>query len=200
MKKGIFFVVSGPSGVGKGTIVSKVLKKNDNLRLSVSATTREPRTGERDGVNYFFMTESEFLRRIDNGEFLEYTQTYGIYYGTLKANVESQIAAGKDALLEIDVKGALKLINAGVEACYVFIAPKSFGVLEERLRKRGTESEEKIRTRIEVAHYELSCVEKYDYLIINDDLETACNDFNSIINSFSLLVKKQNLERYDWHK
>ena len=198
MRKGVFFVVSGPSGVGKGTILKEVMERNPNLFYSVSATTRSPREGEIDGVHYHFMSEEEFDRRVDNGEFLEHVKTYGISYGTLRRNVEDRLAAGYGVVLEIDVKGALNLMDSGLNAVFVFIAPERFSVLRERLEKRGTESAEKIEKRVSLAKWELTQAGKYDYIVVNKDLAEACDRFDSIVRASECLSSCTDFSEFDW--
>ncbi|MCQ2736893.1 MAG: guanylate kinase [bacterium] len=198
MKKGVFFVVSGPSGVGKGTVLKKVMAANPNLHYSVSATTRAPREGEIDGVNYFFMSEDEFDRKVENGEFLEHVKTYGISYGTLKKNVEDKVDSGQCVILEIDVKGALNLMDRGIRAVYIFIAPEKFSVIRERLLNRGTEDPEMLEKRVEVAKWELEQADKYEYVIINKDLDKACCEFDSIVRASSCLASCTDFSEFDW--
>lgn len=191
MNKGSLFIISGPSGCGKGTVLAEVLKQ-DNIFYSVSATTRSPRPGEVNGVNYFFLSKEEFEKLIGEGEMLEYASYCGNYYGTPKKPVEEMIAAGKNVILEIEVQGAAKVMSKCPEAASVFILPPSLEELKRRLHKRGTETEEVIERRISEASSEISHAKDYDYLIVNAELEKAVNDLLSIINSQSL--KKENSE------
>lgn len=182
MKEGKLFVISGPSGTGKGTIISKVLQADQDICLSISCTTRPPRTGERDGVHYFFKTREEFEKMIGKGEFLEYAQVFGNYYGTPLFYVNEKRAAGMNVLLEIDVQGAMKVKEKMTDAVLIFIAPPSLEVLEHRLRLRNTETEEQIAKRSEGARRELAFKDRYDFVVVNDDLDTAVQDVLNIIN------------------
>ena len=172
-------VISGPSGVGKGTIVNELLKKGD-YALSISCTTRAPRVGEREGVSYFFITREKFLAMIEEGGFLEYDNHFENYYGTPKDFVEKQLQT-KNVILEIEVNGALKAKESYPEAILIMIVPPSMDELKSRLVGRGTESPEKIEGRLSRIEYELSLKDKYDYTVINDDLERAVGEIEDII-------------------
>ena len=172
-------VISGPSGVGKGTIVNELLKKGD-YALSVSCTTRAPRVGEREGVSYFFITKEKFLSMIDEDGFLEYDNHFENYYGTPKDFVEKQLQT-KNVILEIEVNGALKAKKSYPEAILIMIVPPSMTELKSRLIGRGTENEEKIEKRMSRIEYELSKTDKYDYTVINDDLQRAVGEIEDII-------------------
>lgn len=191
MSKGTLFIVSGPSGCGKGTVLAEILKQ-DNVYYSVSATTRAPRPGEVNGVNYHFLSKDEFEKLIENGGMLEYANYCGNYYGTPKKPVEDMLAEGKNVILEIEVQGALKVMEKCPEAVSVFILPPSLKELRRRLHKRGTETEEFIEKRIGEAAGEIRKAVKYDYVMINGELEIAVSDLLSIINSQKL--KKENSE------
>lgn len=191
MSKGTLFIVSGPSGCGKGTVLAEILKQ-DNVYYSVSATTRAPRPGEVNGVNYHFLSKDEFEKLIENGGMLEYANYCGNYYGTPKKPVEDMLAEGKNVILEIEVQGALKVMEKCPEAVSVFILPPSLKELRRRLHKRGTETEEVIEKRIGEAAGEIRKAVKYDYVMINGELEIAVSDLLSIINSQKL--KKENSE------
>lgn len=191
MSKGTLFIVSGPSGCGKGTVLAEIIKQ-DNIYYSVSATTRAPRPGEVDGVNYHFLSKDEFEKLIENGGVLEYASYCGNYYGTPKKPVEDMLAEGKNVILEIEVQGALKVMEKCPEAVSVFILPPSLKELRRRLHKRGTETEEVIEKRIGEAAGEISKAVNYDYVMINGELEIAVSDLLSIINSQKL--KKENSE------
>lgn len=180
MEKGKFIVVSGPSGVGKGTILYPIIKETNGW-YSVSSTTRKPREGEVDGVNYFFISKSEFEDKIKKGDFLEYNYYNDNYYGTSKKNVLDRINKGIDVFLEIDVNGAHNIKKMFPDAILIYIAPPSIDELKNRLINRGTEDMEKINQRLEIAKEELKEVDFYDYVVINDDLETASNEFRNII-------------------
>jgi len=180
MKKGKFIVISGPSGVGKGTICNKLFKEL-NAWYSVSTTTRNPREGEVDGVNYYFITKEEFLKRIDDGEFLEYNYYNDNYYGTSKKIVLEKMNEGVNVFSEIDVNGARNIKKIFPDALLIYIAPPSMESLKERLIGRGTESIEKINQRLKIAEEEMKQVDFYDYVVINDDLEKATNEVKKII-------------------
>lgn len=189
MNKGLLIVVSGPSGCGKGTVLSEVLK-NDDFYYSVSATTRMPREGEVDGIQYHFMTKSEFEKLIDNNGMLEYAFYCDNYYGTPRKAVEDMRCLGKDVILEIEVKGAMKVMQSCPDAVFVFILPPSVNELERRLRKRGTEAEDKIIKRLREACDEIKCAEKYNYIIVNGELEKAVDDLKAVIKAEKL--RKEN--------
>lgn len=180
MKKGRFIVISGPSGVGKGTICNRLISELDAC-YSVSTTTRSPREGEVDGVNYFFITKDEFKKKIDNGEFLEYNYYNDNYYGTSKKFVLEKMNEGTNIFSEIDVNGAHNIKKIFPDALLIYIAPPSIEVLRERLVGRGTENIERINERLKIAEDELKEVDFYDYVVINDDLETAINEVRNII-------------------
>lgn len=172
-------VISGPSGVGKGTIVNELLKKGD-YALSISCTTRAPRVGEKEGVSYFFISRQKFLSMIDEGGFLEYDNHFENYYGTPKEFVEKQLQT-KNVILEIEVNGAFKVKKAYPEAILIMIAPPSIEELKSRLVGRGTESAEDIEGRLARLEYELSQSDKYDYTVINDDLQRSVAEIEQII-------------------
>ena len=180
MKKGKFIIVSGPSGVGKGTICN-VLIKELNAWYSVSMTTRGIREGEVDGVNYYFISKDEFKKRIDEGKLLEYNIYNDNYYGTPKDKVLEKLDEGIDVFLEIDVNGARNIKNIFPDALLIYIAPPSIEVLRERLISRGTEDLTTIENRLKIAEDELKQIDFYDYVVVNDDLEDAINKVKSII-------------------
>lgn len=175
------FVVSGSSGVGKGTVLKGFLAKNPDFMLSISCTTRAPRAGEIDGVNYFFMTKEDFKDCIENDKFLEWAEFAGNFYGTKKKFINQCLAEGKDIILEIDTQGALQVKKQMPEAVLIFICPPSLEDLEKRLRGRHTEEEEAIQKRLEAVKEELSRAENFDYKIVNDDLDNAITELERII-------------------
>ncbi len=182
-KKGKLFVISGSSGVGKGTLLKRLLEKNPQLEVSISATTRNPRPGEIDGVNYFFVTKEEFLKEVENGDFLEWAEFNGNYYGTKQAWVERNLNKGKNLILEIETKGALQIKNKLPDSVLIFILPPSLEELEHRLRGRNTEDEETIQGRLHEVRREIECSKNYDYTIVNDDLDNALEELERVINS-----------------
>lgn len=174
-------VVSGFAGVGKGTLMKRLLQNYDNYALSVSMTTRAPRPGEENGREYFFVTKNEFEDKIAQEGLIEYAQYCGNYYGTPRAYVEEQMAAGKDIILEIEIQGAMKIKERFPQAVLVYVLPPSAAELEERLRGRGTETEEKIRQRLSRAAQESKGLEQYDYIVVNDDLEECEKRLHGIL-------------------
>ena len=191
MNKGKLFVVSAPSGCGKGTILFEVLNKNKNLFYSVSATTRAPREGEIDGVNYYFLSKDEFKMEIDNGGMLEYAQYCDNFYGTPKKKVVEKLEQGIDVILEIETKGAMQVKGVMPEAVLIFILPPSVLELRRRLNKRGTEEESVIEKRVKEAEDEIRRAFNYDYIIMNDELDKAIEDFEAVLKA-SKLTKENN--------
>ena len=178
---GKLFIISGSSGVGKGTVIKAFLNKHPDFKLSVSCTTRMPRAGEIDGENYFFISNEEFDLNIKNDAFLEWAEFSGNRYGTQKKYVEQKLGENKNIILEIDTKGALIVKSKMPEAVLIFIMPPSFEELELRLRKRKTESEDAIKKRLESTRQELLNAEKFDYKIINDSVENAVSELEKIL-------------------
>lgn len=181
-KKGVLVVFSGFSGSGKGTIMKKLIEQHsDTYALSVSATTRNPREGERDGVEYFFKTITEFELLIDNDEMLEYANYAGNYYGTPKAYVEKKLNEGYDVILEIETQGALKVKAKYPNTLLMFVTPPTADILYDRLKGRGTEDDEVIAKRMAQAKVEAEVIDKYDYIVINDDIDECVNHVHEII-------------------
>lgn len=190
--RGILLVLSGFSGSGKGTVVKEVMKKySDKYALSISATSRQPRPGETNGIEYFFKTREEFEEMIANDELVEYAQYVENYYGTPKAYVEEQLAAGKDVILEIEIQGALKIKKKFPDTLLLFMTPPSAEVLKNRLVGRGTESMDVIESRLARAVEEAQGIEEYDYLIVNDDLEECVEHFHSIVSNEHYRVSRK---------
>jgi guanylate kinase len=181
-ERGLLVVISGPSGVGKGTIRKALFEMPDNnFVYSVSMTTRKPRPGEKEGVDYFFVTRQEFEKGIQNGDFLEYAEFVGEYYGTPLNYIEKQLLEGKEVIIEIEVQGALQVREKMSEAVFVFIVPPSKKALVDRLTKRGTERTEDIQRRLEKAEREYNLAYKYDYIVVNDDVYNAADRIYAII-------------------
>ena len=181
IKKGNIFVISAPSGTGKTTIVRRILSDNPELVFSVSATTRKKRNHEVDGVDYFFISEEEFKKKIQNSEFVEWELFYDYYYGTFRNFIDNCINIGKSVILEVDVHGAVEIKRIYPDAILIYIAPPSLDELLIRLKKRQTENEEELKKRIERAKMELSHKDKFDYFIINNDLDTAIHEIKVLI-------------------
>ncbi|MFA5843470.1 MAG: guanylate kinase [Coriobacteriia bacterium] len=179
--RGKLFIISGPSGAGKGTLVKKLLARVPELSLSVSATTRTPRPGEVDGVDYRFLAPGEFDARVGSGDFLEWAEVHGNRYGTLRSAVEGELALGKTVILEIDPQGAFQVSERMPEAVTVFIVAPSREELARRIRQRGAETEDQVATRLETAERELSLVGTYDYVVMNDDVLQALRRLEEIV-------------------
>lgn len=181
IEKGKVFIVSGPSGVGKSTVLRELFKGRDDLYFSISATTREPREGEEDGVHYHFIDAKRFQELIEADALLEYAEYVGNFYGTPKKYVDKAMNDGKDVILDIEVQGALQVKTKRPETVRIFIAPPSWDELERRLKGRGTDSEEKIRNRLLRAKAELQTADVYDYFVINDSVDRAVREINAIM-------------------
>lgn len=181
-EKGILVVLSGPSGVGKGTVRTALFNiENHNLVYSISVTTRKPRCHETNGVDYHFVSEEEFLKRVEEGKFLEYTKFVGNYYGTLKESIDNKLMEGNEVILEIEVEGALQVKEKMPGAVFIFIAPPSLKDLEKRLIERGTESSYELTARLEKARNELKLAYLYDYIVINDTVDNAADKILAVI-------------------
>jgi guanylate kinase len=182
-RKGLLLVVSGPSGAGKGTICKEFLNNNEDVKLSVSATTRKPREGEVDGVNYFFVTKDKFKSMIDNNELLEHAQIYDNFYGTPKAAILENLENGHDVVLEIEMQGASQIKEVYPEGVFIFILPPSLDELKNRIVGRGTETEEQINKRFSCALDEICQIENYDYFIVNKDVKTSAQELEHIVSA-----------------
>ncbi len=181
-RNGLLLVVSGPAGVGKGTLDKALMERNNRIKMSVSATTRAPRPGEVEGVHYFFKTEEEFKAMVDRGEFLEYMHVFGSnYYGTPRSFVEQHLANGYDVILEIDVQGAMKVKQAFPDAVLIFITAPSMSEIKSRLIGRGTESMEQVEKRFATAFEEVKMTPRYDYVIVNDVVDKAVHHMEAIL-------------------
>ena len=195
-KTGNLIVISGPSGAGKDTVVKKLLETNSNIELSVSMTTRAPRKGEKEGVDYYYVSNEEFQKQIDNGNLLEYANVFGSnYYGTPKDKVLNNIKKGKDVILVIDIQGAIQVKEAMPESIFIFIMPPSMKELKKRLIERDTESSEKILERFKTAYKEINEATKYNYVVINDKVENAAKKIECILEAEKCRVDR--IEDFD---
>ncbi len=189
-RRGILFVVSGPSGAGKGTICKALVDNNPNVFLSVSATTRKPRPHEQEGVHYYFIEEAEFMQRIKDGGMLEHAVFCGNYYGTPKHKVDQMLDAGRDVVLEIEVQGAMKVRSKYPEGVYIFVLPPSMHELKNRIMGRGTEPPEVIDERLKTAAWEYGHITKYNYILLNDSIDKAVERFRAIIKAEGCRVER----------
>lgn len=190
MTKGVLTIVSGFAGSGKGTVMKRLLSRHEGYALSISATTRKPRNGERDGVEYFFKTKEAFEKMIEEHAFLEYASYVGNYYGTPASYVDEQLNLGKDVILEIEVQGALQVKKQRPDALLVFLTPQSGQELERRLRGRGTETDEVIRSRMKRAGEESKLMSSYDYILVNEDVDRAVEELHGLIRSQHLAASR----------
>lgn len=181
MRQGCLIVVSGPSGTGKGTVCAALLAAHPEIAYSISATTRSPREGEQDGVHYYFKTKSVFERMIAEGALLEWAQVYGNYYGTPLQPIRDKLAAGQDILLEIDTQGALKVQERFPGGVFIFLLPPSIQELERRIRGRGTEDEKSLSCRLKAAQKEIGVAQRYHYVVVNDEVDTAVAKIAAIL-------------------
>ncbi len=201
-KQGILIVISAPSGAGKGTVIKEMCNQNSNLWVSVSATSRPMRTNDEEGKTYYFITEEDFKQKIEENYFLEYTNYAGNYYGTPKKYIQEHLDAGYDVILEIEIEGAMNVKKIIPEALCVFIMPPSLKELKRRLESRGTDSKTKILERFKIAYHEINEVTKYNYVVINDEIEAAADKVLSIIKAEKCRVDRiedvflQNEEEY----
>lgn len=189
---GMLVLFSGPSGVGKDTVLDIILDKDERLQRSISLTTREKRTGEIDGEDYYFITKDEFLNMVESGQVLEYAQYGENIYGTPKAPVDKWLKDGKTVILKIEVKGAQKIRELYPDALSIFLLPPSMQVLEDRIRTRGTESEQDIQKRLEIAKNEILRSADYDFVVVNDDIDEASNNVLDIIKALNFTYKRMN--------
>ncbi|TFB23263.1 guanylate kinase [Filobacillus milosensis] len=180
-EQGILFILSGPSGVGKGTVRKQLFEEDSELQYSISVTTRQPREGEQNGIDYFFKSREQFEEMIEQDELIEYAEYVGNYYGTPKQYVKDTLESGKDVFLEIEVQGAMKVRESFPQGVYIFLFPPSLEELKNRIIGRGTESEDLIRNRLMEAKKEIDMMDAYDYVVVNDEIERAVRRIQSIV-------------------
>lgn len=195
--KGQLIVISGPSGVGKGTIVNKLLEKRKDYVLSISATTRKMRSNEIENESYFFKSVEEFEAMIEKGELLEYAQVHGNYYGTPREYVYKKIRDNKTVILEIDIQGGMQVKKSFPDTVLLFVLPPNFSSIEKRLKNRGTETDENIQVRLETARGELKFLKNYDFAVVNDNLEECVKEVEKIIEANKFRIDQALLEKYE---
>lgn len=192
--RGILVVLSGPSGTGKDSILKELRNLRNDFEISISCTTRVPRSGEANGKDYYFLTKSEFMDKVDSGDMLEWATFCGNYYGTPKHELENRLDAGLNIILEIEVKGAEQVMKNSSEAVSIFILPPSVQILRQRLKNRGLDSDEAIEMRTREAEREVALAKNYDYVVVNDNLKECANDISKIIDSEKLrTVRRKNI-------
>ncbi|MEK6732232.1 MAG: guanylate kinase [Candidatus Omnitrophota bacterium] len=189
-KKGKLFIISAPSGSGKTTLCANLVESVDSLYRSISMTTRAPRPGEQDGMDYIFIEKPEFIKRQKRNEFLEWAKVFNEYYGTPKKHIMHMLKRGSDVLLSIDVQGAMKIKRLKLDAVYIFILPPSIEMLKERLINRSTDSKKAIQQRLAVSKKEISCSDKYDYIVVNNRLESALDSLRAVVVAERCRVKR----------
>lgn len=189
-QKGLLIVICGPSGVGKGTLLTRVIEECGTIRFSVSATTREPREGERDGEDYFFVTREKFEKMIENEELVEWVEYVGNYYGTPGKFIETSLSQGTDIILDIEVEGAHNIKKKYQDSVLIFILPPSLEELRNRIETRGSETDDMIEKRMKRAKWEMTFVSDYDYVVVNDSIDEAIKEIKSIIMSEKLKVER----------
>jgi len=198
-KQGLLIVLSGPSGVGKGTVCKQLRKQLVDLSYSVSATTRSARAGEVDGVNYFFKKKEEFEKMVEQNEFLEWAQYVDNYYGTPYAYVQQQLQKGQDVILEIEVQGAMQVRNRiGKEGVFIFLVPPNVEELKRRILERASETDESMNKRLQVMEHEMKLIQHYDYCVVNDDLDVACQQIKAIITAEYCRVDRNKSKYEQW--